>query len=318
MEPLVPPAPRPRFARRAAAHLLDAAGGLGVGIWLATRGVGLTWRAALGALGRGVSRLGAGDFRGGAFGLGACLARCALQTPADLVLMLGGRTVSAVQTAIGVEPPARRLEPGEETLLRGVFGEGIAYRRIRVKEGRLGLLGLPHRAFTHGDTLYVPPGWEAPAPRCSLLVHEAVHVWQHQRRGTGYMSEALLAQWLGEGYNFATALAAGRGWSELNPEQQAELVEQAYAHGYLAALAGTRRLLVKLIDRRRDHGFAVRVVNAAGPRRDPGDEAQSTVGADGWLDATEVLDEALRDLRRPRRSWRNSRRAGHDGPSPDS
>ena len=287
------PASLPPLHRRAGNRLWDAATGLAGGLWLAGRGVAFTWRSGLGRCAAGVVRAAFGDLRGGAAELGRGLGKVALQAPVDVLLTVGGRLVSALQTAAGLEPPARPLSADEVALLRSVFGGGLEVGRIRLKEGRIGLLGLPHRAFTHADLVFVPWRWEPEQAesRAALLVHEAVHVWQHRRRGTGYMSEALVAQWFGAGYNFAVGLAAGKRWRELNPEQQAEMVERAFSAGFVGprAVPGAR-FLVKLVDPRRDHGFAVRVVAAGDPLAD---ELQ----AGGYRDCTGAMVEALSILR---------------------
>lgn len=283
--------PQLRRSARAGERLADARHGLAGGLRSAARGGVLTWRAAGGRCAAGLSRALHGE-PGGIAVVAAAVGRALVQAPADALLMLGGRVLSAVQTLAGVEPPGRALAAEELALLRPVFGDGLDYRRIRLKEGELGLFGLPRRAFVHGDTIFVPAGRVVePAPgRAALLVHEAVHVWQHQRRGTAYMSEALAAQWLGDGYNFAIGLAAGRRWRELNPEQQAEMVEQAFAAGALAP-GRACRFLVALTDPRRDHGFAVEVV-------DDGDVSalEAAVGR-GFVDRTAELAEALVELR---------------------
>jgi hypothetical protein len=161
----------------------------------------MTWRDAARRCRRGLGRSAVGELRGVARDIAGGAARALLQAPCDVVLMVGGRFLSALQTAGGLEPPGRPLTAAEVALLRSVFGDGLSYATIRVKEGNLGLLGLPRRAFTHGDTIFVPWRWrpEQAASRDALLVHEAVHLWQHERRGTCYMSEALAAQWFGAG-----------------------------------------------------------------------------------------------------------------------
>jgi hypothetical protein len=278
----------------AAARLRDAGGGLLGGARMAARGLGLTWRDAGRGCRAGLRRAAAGDLPGAGRELLLATARALVQAPCDALLMLGGRAISALQTLGGVEPPGRPLTAAEIALLRPIFGDGLDYAAVRLKEGPLGLLGLPRRAFTHGDTIFVPWRWRAEqaASRDALLVHEAVHVWQHQRRGTRYMSEALIAQWLGAGYNFATGLVAGKRWADLNPEQQAEMVERAFAAGAAGAGAGEARcFFVKLTEPRLDHGFAVCAVAAADP-------SARELAASGYGDYTAVLDEALARLRR--------------------
>src|SRR6185503_17930591 len=124
----------------------------------------------------------------------------------------------------------------------------------------------PRLAFVIGNTVHLPArrhrgadGRQAASGSFArrapaLLVHELTHVWQHQRHGTRYLSECLLAQWVGAGYNVAVALEAGRGWEQLNFEQQAELVERAFAAGWFGedgtpASARGDRLLLRLTDR---------------------------------------------------------------------
>jgi hypothetical protein len=182
-------------------------------------------------------------------------------TPLDAALLLAGATVSLVQTLAGIEPPGRPLAPAEIELLRTLFGEAIDYRAVRVKEGAAGLLTLPRRPFVLADTIYVPPGVRL---RPALLVHEATHVWQHQRRGTGYLSAALLAQHLGEGYDYLPALRRGRSWEALNPEQQAQLLEDAWRSGCVGC---ERPFAVAGEDWSEPLSAALDEVRAAGGRR---------------------------------------------------
>lgn len=154
-----------------------------------------------------------------------------LRTPLDALMMLTGRTLGAVQTIAGLEPVGRRLHDDELAELHKIYGDGINYSRVRLKEGRAALFSLSDRAFTHGDTIYVPPRLLAEDKRAdrNLLVHEMAHVWQHQHEGTSYMSRALYAQKFGDGYDFAKALREGKSWREMNPEQQAEIIQHAHA-----------------------------------------------------------------------------------------
>jgi hypothetical protein len=46
------------------------------------------------------------------------------------------------------------------------------------------------------------------------------------------MSEALMGQYIGDGYDFEKGLDEGKAWRELNPEQQAEFLQQAFLSGY--------------------------------------------------------------------------------------
>jgi hypothetical protein len=67
----------------------------------------------------------------------------------------------------------------------------------------------------------------------STLVHETVHVWQNQNGGTDYMLEAIHAQ-LTAGYGYEDdILVKKRTWYLLNPEQQGQLIQDAYTYGFL-------------------------------------------------------------------------------------
>ncbi len=114
------------------------------------------------------------------------------------------------------------------------------YSSVRIKEGNSGLFTAAKqpRAFTHGNTIYIPPD-DLPLTD-DLLVHEMAHVWQHQNGGTDYMSEALWAQNVGDGYNFKKGIDEGKSWSELNPEQQAQLLQQAQLSGFFNPPPGKR------------------------------------------------------------------------------
>lgn len=205
--------------KRASVRAIDAAHGLLTGVRSALRGA---WSNIC----DGARECRCGDARG--------LVQIFLQTPFDALLMVTGRTLSAVQTLVGVEPVARTLDADEIADLYKIYGNGINYSRVRLKEGRVALFSLAGRAFTHGDTIYVPPrllGGDGRADR-SLLVHEMAHVWQHQHEGTSYMSRALYAQKFGDGYDFAKALREGKSWQQMNPEQQAEIIQHAHARGF--------------------------------------------------------------------------------------
>jgi len=212
-------------------RVADGVGGLVTGAVEATvgtlRNTVESVRTVLGGLGN----IFTGRFREGFTQFGAGLVK-AVQTPLDATLIMGGRAVSAVQTLLGIEPVRRSLTDDEVAALRTVYGDSIDYSRISIKEGDAGLLTLSKRPFTHGDTIYIPSG-HLPL-QLDLLVHEVAHVWQHQNGGTDYMSEALFAQFFGDGYNVLKALREGKSWEEMNPEQQAELLELGFKSGHIA------------------------------------------------------------------------------------
>jgi len=212
------------FVSSLLARWLDAGRGLFTGVVSGARGVGRGVGVALGATATGVGRYLQGRPREGRFLVRRGLVRVA-QLPVDLVLMLSLRVVSAVQVVLWLEPAGRPLTGFEVARLRPLFGASLDYAAVRVKEGPLGILGISGRAFVHGDTVFIPPGHTA--ADFGLLVHELTHVWQHQHGGTAYLSAAIAAQLGGDGYDWRKAVAKGLRWEALNPEQQAQFIEDA-------------------------------------------------------------------------------------------
>lgn len=235
----------------------DAVGGLVTGVKDAAVGLVRNGMAATQTLASGLGQVFTGRFREGFGELARGLVQV-VQTPVDAVLMVGGRALSAVQTLLGVEPVRRGLTEQEGAVLRQVYGDSLDYSRISIKEGNAGLLTMSGRPFVHGDTIFVPSK-HVPL-RMDILVHEAAHIWQHQHGGTDYMSEALVAQFFGDGYDLGKGLREGKSWSQLNPEQQAELLEQGYRAGYFET--PPRRLYVDGVDYTAQLEAALREVRA--------------------------------------------------------
>ncbi|WP_223643971.1 hypothetical protein [Corallococcus sp. EGB] len=209
-------------------RVVDGIAGIGRGIYDSVKGtLKNTWEMAE-TFGKGIANIFTGRFSEGFAQLGLSILK-AIQTPTDGFLRLGGSILSAIQTMLFVEPTSRKLTGDELAALHEVYGDSIDYTRIEIKEGNAGLLTVGGRPFTHGDTIYIPKDW-LPLTK-DTLVHEAAHVWQHQQGGNDYMSEALVAQLFGDGYNFEKALRQGKSWEQMNPEQQAALIEQAYQDG---------------------------------------------------------------------------------------
>lgn len=158
---------------------------------------------------------------------------------AGAVILLLGTIVAAVQRMVGAEAAARPLTAEELVTLRGVFGDSLSYRNVRVVQGRCGLFGTNDRAFTLGNTVYLK-GIDL-ADRPDILVHEVVHVWQYQHDGPRYTADALGAQvvygWKGRGaYEWRAELDRGRtSWRDFNDEAQGAYVQQLWAEGQLDA-----------------------------------------------------------------------------------
>ena len=157
------------------------------------------------------------------------LVRFPVQGPVDLFLYVAAHAIRFVQRLLRIQAPARPLTPEERGIAGAVGLDRLDLAAVRIVEGPCGLLGLPGRAFVVGNTIFFPSRWlRRERDREATLVHELVHVWQFQSRGIRYLSEALWAQWLGEGYDYRRGVDRGRSWARLNPEQQAQLVEDAW------------------------------------------------------------------------------------------
>jgi hypothetical protein len=198
---------------------------------------------------------------------------------ADNLRVAGAAGATGTAAASGTN--RRRLSEAEVQLLREVFGEGLAYGRVRLVRLSNFIAQLNgSRAFVLGNDMNLPD-WAyneiAQGKRLSLLVHESVHIWQYQHHGWGYVPASLSAQWFGDGYDYVKALRAGTPWRKMNPEQQAQLVEDAFLGMYFDA-----------------PGARFGVVGNTGSVVRPGRPTP-----EGFVDYTPVLVAALEELRKP-------------------
>ncbi len=171
----------------------------------------------------------------------------------DKVISGGVDALSAIQESQGLEQPGRKLTDDERKMLEKVFGNSLNYEQMRVKEGDAGILSAGDagkRAITLKDNIYMKQNFkdlDAAGQKAFLqtLVHEATHSWQFQNGGEAYMRKALEAQMTARlesgraggwndsaAYDFGKAIREGKPWQQLNPEQQAKLIEHAFEQGY--------------------------------------------------------------------------------------
>lgn len=138
-----------------------------------------------------------------------------------------GRGLAAFVLQVGrlSATPRRELHSDEARVLEAVFETSLELAPIRVRENLRGLINVSGRAFVIENTIHLPPGRAS----MQLLVHEATHVWQFQNGGHAYISDSIAAQLIGDGYDLEKGLVEGRAWAELNCEQQARLIELAWA-----------------------------------------------------------------------------------------
>ena len=175
-------------------------------------------------------------------------------------------------------PGKRPLSESELAAARKVFGSGLKYESVRIEKmgGFIEVLARS-RAYTLGNTINLPGKAHAyPHKYVSVIIHELVHVWQYQHGGWGYIPSALLAQTFGDGYDFAKALRQGKSWVKMNPEQQGQMIQDAFRNAYFE-IPGT------LFGVLNNKGYTVR----------PG-----TKPPEGFVDYTSALEEALGVLRK--------------------
>lgn len=122
---------------------------------------------------------------------------------------------------------SRSLTTGETKLARGVFGDAIAYNRVRIcnhkwiffQPRRTVMAPMGHIHFHPHGTLYCDDFSTAPQALQGLFVHEMTHVWQAQMRGRWYL---VLMRHPFSRYDYA--LKPGWLLARYGLEQQAEIV----------------------------------------------------------------------------------------------
>jgi hypothetical protein len=188
--------------------------------------------AARGQWGAAASRFGRGLLETGSRALGGVV---------DVFMRTVQGVANAALTAAFVEAPSRSLSGDEIQMLRQVYGDSIDYSQVRVKVGgSTDALGIaPHVV---GNTIYLRSEWGGPtlnpdgtltAAGRETLIHEAGHIWQNQNGGGDFVHRSLFAQLTASlqsgsrngAYEWREAFSQGRSFEELNPEQQAHLME---------------------------------------------------------------------------------------------
>jgi hypothetical protein len=154
--------------------------------------------------------------------------------------VVGGPTLARL-----IWPVITRLSPLTQSEIESasrVLGpDAIRYAAVRIGQG--GLLSLAFkvnggRAFTTFRILNLPKEGDHSRSHMPLLVHELVHVYQFERVGSRYITQALRAQRT-EGYGYDgygydgwvglnDARAAGKRYRDYNREQQAQIAQDYY------------------------------------------------------------------------------------------
>jgi len=124
----------------------------------------------------------------------------------------------------------RNLNQVERSILEPIFGHNMKYNLILIDEKSRMISKKKSIVYVSFNTIN---SWGIMSP--PLLVHEAVHVWQYQQKGSVYILRSLLGQKTTAGYNYGNLqqysnlpklLAADK----FNYEQQAEIITDFYKH----------------------------------------------------------------------------------------
>ena len=205
------------------------------------------------------------------------------------------------QRAIG-EPVTERplrdvLTEEQQRDLEDLFGENLDLDSVVFVTDPGILAGKDDRPYVVGNYIFLgdlDPGNPDDWP---VIKHELTHVWQGQNGGLNYIPDALYAQEFGEGYNVARPFVGGETarWEQLNPEQQAELVQITESTGF--ADAPGQRLLVRPNDPngRGGDGRTSGFESIAVDQTDAGE--LDRLQRDGWIDITATALDGLEQLR---------------------
>jgi len=127
-----------------------------------------------------------------------------------------------------IKTRSRTMSAEEISIARSVFGENLPLQLVSMDTSSWPVLKRKATAYVSFHTINfdqsLPP---------STLIHELVHIWQYERYGSVYISEAIWAQQWGEGYDYGGLGALeqytqGKGLHAFNFEQQADIIEDYF------------------------------------------------------------------------------------------
>ncbi len=124
----------------------------------------------------------------------------------------------------------RPLSPLERKLAASVFGDALKLDQICLDNEAV--IGCKKRNIVY-VSFFTVNSWGKIHP--TTFIHELVHIWQYQKLGAAYMTQALRAQHTKEGYNYGgvnglkEAMGNKAKLTDFNLEQQADIVADYYA-----------------------------------------------------------------------------------------
>lgn len=169
--------------------------------------------------------------------------------------------IFAAQAGGALGGPGMPLTSREMTLAGSVFGSSIDLDQVRIVVSRVAAA-----PTTLGNNIRIPPRYSMPD---RILIHELMHIWQYQTRGSAYISDSAWHQttaWLtrgGRGAAYTYTITPGRGIDEYPAEHQASIVEDYYAYPALRANPEYQRLIAE-VRSARPVSQAFRLEEAAG------------------------------------------------------
>lgn len=122
----------------------------------------------------------------------------------------------------------RSLNTHEKQQAHAVFGQSIPLHLVTLNPDSFPVKKKQAIAFVSFYTV----NCYGDIPDC-MLIHELVHVWQYERHGSAYISEALWAQHWGGGYDYGgieplKMYSEGKRLGAFNFEQQADIIEDYF------------------------------------------------------------------------------------------
>jgi hypothetical protein len=189
----------------------------------------------------GVADIARGEFEDGLAGLMVGLAKLSMEAPLGALTANALTEISALQTALHLEPLGRPYTPDERMTIDYVFLWNNWSSSVVIKEGTLnGIWNFPPltgKPFTTRNIINLADrpneSGYSPDEYRVLLVHESVHVWQWANGGSDYIMSSLLYRGgaiLGGPNAYAWwSWIPGTLWPSLGAEAQAAFVEDAWA-----------------------------------------------------------------------------------------
>jgi hypothetical protein len=150
---------------------------------------------------------------------------------AGLILLIADLTpISLVYETIMdfVKARSRPMSAEEIRIAQSVFGDRVPFRLVSMDPSSWPVRKRKASAYVSFHTINfhqaLPP---------FTLIHELVHIWQFERHGSVYISEAIWSQQWGGGYDYGGLAALekyslGQGLQAFNFEQQADIIEDYY------------------------------------------------------------------------------------------